>query len=75
MVMIPMSSPDALPKTLCEFINLVLASGVSQEVRRVFFGASHHAISKKDGGLNLSSKMRLILFVEIPFFSSFQSIF
>jgi len=49
--MIQMSSPDALPKTLCEFVNLVLASGVPQEIRRVFFGASLHAISKKDGGL------------------------
>jgi len=32
-------------------MNLVLAGGVPQEVRLVFFGASLHAISKKDGGL------------------------
>ena len=49
--MVQASSPEALPKALCDFMNLVLAGGVPPLVRPSFFGASLHALRKKDGGL------------------------
>jgi len=37
---------------LVDFINHVLAGGVPLPVPHVFFGASLHALRKKDGGLH-----------------------
>jgi len=48
-----MSSLDALPKVVCEFVNLVLAGQdqIPMQVRHIFFGASLNALGKKGGGL------------------------
>jgi len=49
--MVQMSSPTGLPVVLCDFVNLFLAGGILQAVRHAFFGATLHALKKKDGGL------------------------
>ena len=41
----------SLVEALTEFVNIVLAGGVPEEVRAVFFGASLFAFKKKDGGI------------------------
>jgi len=43
--------PTGLPAVLCDFVNLVLAGGIPHAVRYAFFGATLHALKKKDGGL------------------------
>jgi len=49
--MLQNANPVGLPSTLCEFVNMVLAGGVHPSVRHAFFGASLHALKKKNGGL------------------------
>ena len=46
-----MASQDSFIPALVDFTNLVLAGGVPADVRPIFFGASLHALKKKEGGI------------------------
>jgi len=48
--MVQISSPTGLPGVLCDFVHLVLAGGIPHAVRHAFFGATLHALKKKEGG-------------------------
>jgi len=45
------AEPEELGAALVEFVNLILAGGVSISVRSIFFGGRLFALSKPKGGL------------------------
>jgi len=65
--MLQMSSPEGLPLALVDFINHVLAGGIPLPVCHVFFGASLHALRKKDGGLRpIGTRLGMLLGLLFP---------